>query len=45
VQPVLVDGAQLELESLVEDVDDFFLALHAASPWLSALPVAQTKLE
>ena len=32
VQPVLVDGAQLVLEGLVQDVDDLFLALHAASP-------------
>ena len=30
VQPVLVDGAELVLEGLVEDVDDVFLALHAA---------------
>src|SRR5687767_1581448 len=30
VQPVLVDGAELVLEGLVEDIDDVFLALHAA---------------
>ncbi len=35
MQPVLVDGAQLELEGLVQDVDDLFLAFHAASPCLA----------
>src|SRR6476646_915632 len=32
VQPVLVDGAQLVFQGLVQDIDDLFLAFHAASP-------------
>src|SRR5262245_66583704 len=42
VQPILVNGAQFVLESVIEYVDDLFLAFHATSPvpgslrdWLS----------
>src|SRR5262249_944417 len=40
VQPVLVDGTQLVLERLVQDVDDLFLPLHVALPHSSAPPRA-----
>lgn len=37
VQPVLVDGAQLELEGLVQDVYDLFLAFHGPlRAWLGS---------
>ncbi len=32
MQPILVDGAQFELQCLVETGDDVFVALHGAAP-------------
>src|SRR3546814_10771168 len=36
MQPILVDRGQLILERLVEEIDDFFVALHGVYPVISS---------